>query len=640
MLCANGVYGECVINNTIRPALRGNLSLQGLGDAGTCADPCSIYCASFNDTPTGLDAGGGLATSDAGVSVVTGPLVVSAPACSGGPPQGTCSHSICSAGLGLTTGCDSCVTTVCAANPSCCGSGGVWNGACIAQANALCNVECATNGTGQCIVCYRDSIDHDGDGYSFAQGDCKDCDPNVNPGAFDFPGNGFDENCNGQIDEAATVCDNGLPFASTVGADYAKAIGLCQFTTSGASGASKTWGVLTDGANAPALVQADGTSVPHATSAAIMTNFGPNNGPREGNTLAVFSSGSARRPTDPAYAAPNGSGLNQNKACAYPAGFPKNKTGCPIAGGQAFDSSGMKVRIRVPTNAQSFAFNFHFLSAEYPEWVCDSYNDSFVALLTGVLPQNPVNSKNISFDFSNNPVNVNIGLFVAPGGPNIFTHPALTGTGFDGNCGGQVCGGSTNWLTTTAPVQPGETITMQFNVWDTGDHAWDSTVLIDNWKWSALPATIQTLPSVPPPVATYNPATFDRDYDATGLCPPGTLVRWGLWSWQAVTPGDSKVSFSLRAATTQAGLASATDIPLLFSSPPGPSAVVGQPAIAKVSPVDTRSGSALTDATLVPVGKRNTPHLRVRSLLSPTSNNLAAPTLSSWNLQVNCVPSE
>jgi hypothetical protein len=36
---------------------------------------------------------------------------------------------------------------------------------------------------------------------------------------------------------------------------------------------------------------------------------------------------------------------------------------------------------------------------------------------------------------------------------------------------------------------PGETITIQFMIWDTGDHDLDSTVLVDNWKWEVEPTT-------------------------------------------------------------------------------------------------------------------------------------------------------
>jgi hypothetical protein len=40
------------------------------------------------------------------------------------------------------------------------------------------------------------------------------------------------------------------------------------------------------------------------------------------------------------------------------------------------------------------------------------------------------------------------------------------------------------WLTTTAPVIPGETITLELTIGDVGDGYYDSTVLIDAFQWS------------------------------------------------------------------------------------------------------------------------------------------------------------
>ena len=51
----------------------------------------------------------------------------------------------------------------------------------------------------------------------------------------------------------------------------------------------------------------------------------------------------------------------------------------------------------------------------------------------------------------------------------------------------------TRWLQTTINLEPAATnngvITLLFGVWDSGDGVLDSTVVIDNWQWSAEPAT-------------------------------------------------------------------------------------------------------------------------------------------------------
>jgi hypothetical protein len=50
-------------------------------------------------------------------------------------------------------------------------------------------------------------------------------------------------------------------------------------------------------------------------------------------------------------------------------------------------------------------------------------------------------------------------------------------------------GGATGWLTSQAPVQAGETFTIEFIIWDTGDGFLDSSVLVDNFTWVGGPIT-------------------------------------------------------------------------------------------------------------------------------------------------------
>lgn len=554
----------------------------------------------------------------------------------------------------------SCVTQVCAAQPSCCSSS--WDASCLALMKTTCSVDCAANDVGSCLFCYKDAVDHDGDGYSNTQGDCRDCDPGVNPGAYDFPANGQDEDCSGTVDDQVTTCDTPLAYDSSNADDHARAIELCQFTDAAATGANKKWGVINGSAK---LVRADGTTATgKPLQYGILPNWGttvavdpvfnkPINAPRAGAKMAVYSSGTARDAFDTGWINPNGQSgsYNSNTFATPPTGFPKNAAGCPN-GTAAYDSSGLVMQIRVPTNAQSFQYNFSFLSTEYPEWVCTSYNDSFIAVLDSNHPLNLANAgapnyRNISFDAANNPISVNVGFFSIPGGP-YATSNKLTGTGFDGTCnnygnfglGNGICGGGTDWLQTTAPVLGGETIKVLFNIWDTGDHVWDSTVLIDNWRWSTNPSGISTLPNPPQPPQQYNEGSFIRDYDMSNVCPVGTSIVYGLWSWGATTPGDSKIEFYVAASATAAGLPMAAETALKLSNPPGPAPLAGTPASANTAQ-GTTTGAASVHATLVSAGlNTKTPYLRVRSRLMPTTDKLSAPTLSSWNLAVSCPPSE
>jgi hypothetical protein len=299
---------------------------------------------------------------------------------------------------------------------------------------------------------------------------------------------------------------------------------------------------------------------------------------------------------------------------------------------------------------QSFSYNFNFFTSEYPEWLCTSYNDAFVAYYLGSL--NTASNKNISFDKEGDPVSVNNGFFDVPAGwppPSAGTHPLLNGSGFDGVCDNDstgskykpdsICGGSTGWLVTSAPVKPGEDITLHFSIWDTGDNQWDSTVLLDNFAWSAATASIETGEYEPGSVGgdPFEEASFVRDYDATGLCGEGELPVWSLWSWSALTPGDSKIQFFVSTATSAAGLETAEEDPLLFSNPPGPSSRAGQNAVAEAASPSTTTGSVyVSEAWKNNARPINQNFVRIRSHLVPSTDRLLAPVLQSWNLQLSC----
>jgi hypothetical protein len=549
-------------------------------------------------------------------------------------------------GQEYTGGTSLCVNKVCAQRPECCTTS--WSLECVELLSSACKVECAedTKNGNSCIACFNDTtltVDVDGDGQSPATGDCRECDSGISAGAYDLPGNNIDENCDGTPDNEVTTCDASLS-ASGDAATHAKSLGICK-TASGNS-----WGVVS-----AAFVRADGvTACDKPLQYQIRTTFGSGNKPTAGSSMSVFSSGTARVPGETGYVAPNGTG--------YPAGTSSTpKYSVPAAAGcssgtAGYDSCGLKLVLKAPTNANSFGYNFDFFTSEYPEWLCTQYNDAYVAYYEG--SKNTASNKNISFDSANNPVSVNNGLFSIPGWPPpaLGTNTYLNGTGYDGVCSNShsgasyvlnsICGGSTGWLQTKAPVKPGETITLIFNVWDTGDRQWDSTVLLDNFTWSTSSASVGTsyyVPSTPPSVipATFSEGWFVRDYDMSGGCDEGLVPVWSLWSWSAATPGDSKVEFYVQTATSAAGLATATRDPLLFTNPPGPTALAGTAAIAKAGSPDTRTGSATVQNTLAANSRNlNSSHLRISAKLVPTTDKLQAPTLTSWNLQTSCQESQ
>jgi hypothetical protein len=103
-----------------------------------------------------------------------------------------------------------------------------------------------------------------------------------------------------------------------------------------------------------------------------------------------------------------------------------------------------------------------------------------------------------------NPVSVNNGFFTICQNDNSkpqtqhCTTPvsAIMGSGFDQlDFGSTPVGGSTGWLTTTAPVTPGDKLKLRFIVFDEGDGILDSSALIDNFQWGtqmvSAPVTVQ-----------------------------------------------------------------------------------------------------------------------------------------------------
>lgn len=370
--------------------------------------------------------------------------------------------------------------------------------------------------------------DQDGDGWTPADGDCcdvpsGDCeDPElVNPGAFEYLGNDVDDDCDpSTLDNVVpNPCSTQPLSVPTSSTELVQAMDICNFTTANPPLPSRIWGVIS--AN---LALADGTSniIPKDVQVGVLANYGMNVLPKKGNTMAALSSGTARDENDPQHTYPqNGSMMGQNgnfdggtSVSAPPAwlaehgGKLPSPAACPECTGEecakAYDSVNLKLKIRVPTNAKSFSYNFKFYSAEFPEFVCQSYNDFFITLLSSGYQKCPPpmmgdpcipTDTNIAFDALNNPVSVNnafLEVCFPPPGAGAGVCPGgtldLIGTGMGGWNGNLKDGGGTVWLVNDAPVVPGEDMTIEFIVFDAGDHNVDSLVLLDNFRWKINPS--------------------------------------------------------------------------------------------------------------------------------------------------------
>lgn len=416
-----------------------------------------------------------------------------------------------------------------------CNTAGTGFGLCVGEQLPAPAEVCANGVDDDCNGVVDDSLDQDGDGWTVCDGDCCDVagpvcgDPAlVNPGAYEAPGNNVDDDCDGIIDNPPPTCDSGLGSNLSDPMLYAQAIDLCQVTTE----TGDSWGVISG-----AFHQANGAGTPNANQRSIRDGFGSGVSTQGGVRLAVLSTGHAADLSDfnPNYSTFQG-GTDMGTSSPVPndwllanGGNLPNAPGCPDPqnGPTAYNPILLKLRIRVPTNAQSFSVNTYFYSAEYPEWVCGAYNDFFLVLLDSAFAGTPANppDKNLAlYTAPGNqqyPVGVNLafgntGLFkqclngptgcgsgsVAGTTTSCLGTNELVGTGFDvanppsqfagdpGWCGASnLAGGGTGWLTTSGNVVGGEIIEIRFVVWDTGDAWYDSVVLLDNFQWSLSAST-------------------------------------------------------------------------------------------------------------------------------------------------------
>ena len=365
------------------------------------------------------------------------------------------------------------------------------------------------------------NADMDKDGWTPMQGDCNDCDPNVNPGAIDvlhdadggtpFWGN---EDCSGMPGDNAKPCDQGLALDDVVPGDAARAIELCAT----ASMTDRKYGVLS-----AAYVRADGT--PFATpglQVGIQSAWGTNVKVQGGQNMLAMSSGYSR--TVGQTGACNGISCQSNATCdgthRLPAGRPgvpadeghRGRRGPRAADPRAHERDGLLVQLQVLlVRVPRLGVRHQRLQRPVVALVQPPPMGSYV----------PTGSPfgNVSFDSNNHPVSVNMGFFdvcdsttptrfathckssggTCPPLPSPYCPLGvgnLAGTGFDVALGRVGPAGATRWLKTQAPATPGSVITVRFAMWDAGNTEFDSTVLIDNSSGSP---TVAPSPWVPAP---------------------------------------------------------------------------------------------------------------------------------------------
>jgi hypothetical protein len=129
-------------------------------------------------------------------------------------------------------------------------------------------------------------------------------------------------------------------------------------------------------------------------------------------------------------------------------------------------------------DANGYSFDFAFFSAEFPEWVDTAFNDIFVVWQTS-----SEYTGNITF-IKGQPLTVTAlwpidyqGECALFDPQCVGEDPHLEGTGYRKD------GGATGWYKASSGVTPGETFGLSFAIFDMGDSTYDTTAILDNWRW-------------------------------------------------------------------------------------------------------------------------------------------------------------
>jgi len=366
-------------------------------------------------------------------------------------------------------------------------------------------IDCVDTDCATALVC-TGGPDQDGDGWAPADGDCcessLDCPvpARVNPGALELLGNGLDDDCDPATSDsiAPAACSSVADFSGLTADQLAGAMEICQSTAASPPLPDRTWGLVT-----AALVRPDGStpttgqlSNMQNLQSAVLVDYGTGGVvPQAGLTMAGLATGRMRDQSDagylnpypgtnlsstglppPAYLAAHGGSLPGSSSC-----FGE----CP-AGSGANDGVNLRLTLRAPTNVSAFSYRYRFFSADYWIYLCTSFNDFHLSLLTSGAAGLPAD-RNLAFDASGNPITVNNDLFDVCVPQGCSTCPL--GSGELAGTGMQLSntGGGTGWVSVSAPVVPGEMFVLELMVFDVGDNTVDSLVLLDDFRW--IPAT-------------------------------------------------------------------------------------------------------------------------------------------------------
>jgi hypothetical protein len=305
--------------------------------------------------------------------------------------------------------------------------------------------------------------------------DCDDERFYVQPGGYDFPDNGEDDDCDEAIDELpGCACSS-----STNAGDLLAAMDLCDGTlaSSAKTGDAQQFAVYQDAYFGIAPEGAD-AGVP--------------------SCLVAMSTGDAL--------ADDADELSIQHCDSFTDGCFPDPDPNAASSSRVFDLATLTLHLDVPPNARGLSLRFMFMSSEWPEYLCQTYNDTFYAIVESdaVAAREPTN---FAFDPNSRPITVNVGFFEAPrdwtedlsstpfGASDSFAACTDEGSAVEGCVLPEYCdtalpadlrftGSGSGWLTASSPASPGEQdLVLKLTVHDEDDGLLDSLVLLDRLRW-------------------------------------------------------------------------------------------------------------------------------------------------------------
>jgi hypothetical protein len=182
--------------------------------------------------------------------------------------------------------------------------------------------------------------------------------------------------------------------------------------------------------------------------------------PTEGGTYGIFTTGNAALADDANVSQQSGKGWGVTN---------------PAMGADVYDWNTYRFDL-VAATTSCLAFDFKFLSDEFPEFIASKFNDAFIAQLgQAAVTVDPVTGA------INAPGNFAAGagdmISVNESGPSATSEALAAGTTYDG---------ATATLTARIPVTPGAANSLHLTLFDQGDDVYDSAVFVDNIRYETI----------------------------------------------------------------------------------------------------------------------------------------------------------